>query len=89
VIFGLSTTFRTGSANSLDKGAIIQEIAALHVEVAGSYPYSNDAASYSISQTIAGLRRLLQGWEKAETETGFWFKQAALVSYGFPLCQLA
>jgi hypothetical protein len=79
VICGLSTTFRTGATHALEKGAIVQEISALQVVVSRAYPYS-EGASTSVSQTIAGLRRMLQGWEAIETETGFWFKQAVLVS---------
>jgi len=76
---GLSTTFRTGSAHALENGAIVQGISALHVVVSRPRPLSGRTYP-SVSQTIAGLRRLLQGWENIDTETGFWFKQAALVS---------
>ncbi|KAF8969443.1 carbohydrate esterase family 9 protein [Flammula alnicola] len=57
IISGLSVAFRTGSAHVMQRGAIIQDVTALHV--------------------IAGLRRLLYGWESNDHETGAWFKKAA------------
>ncbi|GLB37488.1 putative carbohydrate esterase family 9 protein [Lyophyllum shimeji] len=50
---GLSTAFSTGAAHKLAKGAVVQEVAALHVAVGSS--------SASISTQIAALRRLLLG----------------------------
>ena len=62
VISGLSTTFRTGSKHGLERGSLIQEVSALHVEVGRANPVS-------VSEQIAGLRRLLFGWENKDTET--------------------
>jgi hypothetical protein len=62
VISGLSTTFRTGSKHGLEHGSLIQEVAALHVEMGRANPVS-------VSEQIAGLRRLLFGWENKDTET--------------------
>ncbi|KAF8070512.1 carbohydrate esterase family 9 protein [Lyophyllum atratum] len=50
---GLSTVFSTGAAHKLAKGAVVQNVAALHVSVGSS--------SASISTQIATLRRLLLG----------------------------
>lgn len=75
VISGLSTTFRTGSAHAMERGAIIQDIAALHVTIGRAHPLLNPGVS--VSTQISGLRRLLYGWESTHTETGFWFRKAA------------
>jgi hypothetical protein len=63
----------------LEKGAVVQDVAALHVSVGRAFPYSG-GTGVSVSQTITVLRRLLEGWENADTQTGFWFKEAARVS---------
>lgn len=77
IISGLSVAFRTGAAHSMQRGAIIQDIAALHVVVGHSYPITR---GFSVSTQVAALRRLLYGWESADQETGTWFKKAAEVS---------
>jgi hypothetical protein len=79
VISGLSTTFRTGSAHAMERGAIIQEIAALHVTLGRAHPLSD--VGVSVSTQISGLRRLLSGWESTDKETGFWFRKAAEVCH--------
>ena len=77
VIAGLSTTFCTGSAHAMQAGAIIQDVAALHVVLGKSHPALRRV---SVSTQMAALRRLLYGWESIDTETGAWFKKAAEVS---------
>ncbi|EGN99897.1 hypothetical protein SERLA73DRAFT_72673 [Serpula lacrymans var. lacrymans S7.3] len=52
---GFSTVFATGAANKLEKGALIQRNAALHVAI------SHSNSGPSISTQIATLRRLLLG----------------------------
>ncbi|KJA29867.1 hypothetical protein HYPSUDRAFT_126636 [Hypholoma sublateritium FD-334 SS-4] len=74
IISGLSVVFRTGAAHSMQRGAVIQEVAALHVVMGNPYPTSRGV---SVSTQIAAIRRLLYGWESTETETGAWFKKAA------------
>ncbi|KIJ23864.1 hypothetical protein M422DRAFT_62391 [Sphaerobolus stellatus SS14] len=49
---GISAAFHTGATNALEKGAIIQEIAAFHVGI-------NKAGAASVSTQIAALRNLL------------------------------
>ncbi|RDB22753.1 hypothetical protein Hypma_010022 [Hypsizygus marmoreus] len=75
VISGLSTTFRTGAAHAMEHGAIVQDIAALHVHIGRAHPLIGSGVS--VSTQIAGLRRLLFGWESTEKETGYWFRKAA------------
>lgn len=72
---GLSTTFRTGSSHAMERGAIVQEVAALHVVLGRSQPMV--AGGVSVSTQIATLRRLLNGWESRDKETGYWFRKAA------------
>ncbi|KDQ57519.1 hypothetical protein JAAARDRAFT_156260 [Jaapia argillacea MUCL 33604] len=62
---GLSTAFSTGSAHKLEKGAVIQEVAAFHVSVGHG---GNGAPS--VSTQIAVLRRLLVG--EVGGEMGEW-----------------
>lgn len=76
VISGLSASFRTGSGHAMQRGAIVQDIAALHVSLGKSYP---TLKGVSVSTQIAGLRRLLYGWESTDKETGAWFRKAAEV----------
>ena len=78
IISGLSVVFRTGAAHSMQRGAVIQEVAALHIVMGNPYPTSR---GISVSTQIAALRRLLYGWESTDTETGAWFKKAAEVSW--------
>lgn len=77
IISGLSTTFRTGSFHALERGAIVQDITALHVHIGRTHPLLGKGVS--VSTQIAALRRLLFGWETKAKETGYWFKQAAEV----------
>ncbi|KAK0206400.1 carbohydrate esterase family 9 protein [Desarmillaria ectypa] len=74
VVLGLSTTFRTGSAHSMQYGAVIQDVTALHIAIA---PPTAGKDRVGVSDQVAALRRLLFGWESTETETGLWFKRAA------------
>ncbi|KAG5648502.1 hypothetical protein DXG03_003113 [Asterophora parasitica] len=53
---GLSTVFSTGAAHKLARGAIVQDVAALHVKVGSS--------SASVSTQIGTLRHLLLGGGK-------------------------
>jgi hypothetical protein len=79
----VSTTFRTGAANALERGALVNELTALHVTVARAAPFAGRFApvtSPSVSEQIAALRRLLLGGEGTGTETGAWFRKAAEVS---------
>jgi hypothetical protein len=62
----------------MERGAILQDVAALHVAVGRPYPLVGKGG-VSVSEQIAALRRLLYGWERKDTETGFWFKRAAEV----------
>ena len=75
VISGLSVTFRTGATHALERGAIIQDVAALHVNIGRAHPFGG--LGISVSTQIAGLRRLLSGWESKDKETGRWFRSAA------------
>ena len=77
VISGLSVTFRTGAAHAMKRGAIIQDVVALHIVIGRSYP---TLKGISVSTQIAGLRRLLYGWESQDKETGAWFRRAAEAS---------
>ncbi|KAJ7228499.1 carbohydrate esterase family 9 protein [Mycena pura] len=76
IIAGISTTFSTGSLHAMERGAIIQRFTALHVAVHRPDSLSK-GSQVSVSSQIAGLRRLLLGWENQDTETGRWFKRAA------------
>lgn len=79
IVSGLSVAFRTGSDHAMQKGAIIQDVAALHVVMGKANP---EFRGVSVSTQIAGLRRLLYGWESTDQETGVWFKKAAEVRLG-------
>lgn len=79
IISGLSATFRTGAGHAMQRGAIVQDIAALHVVMGKPHPGSRGV---SVSTQMAALRRLLYGWETQDKETGHWFRKAAEVSYG-------
>ncbi|KAJ6598878.1 carbohydrate esterase family 9 protein [Mycena vulgaris] len=69
VIAGVSTTFCTGSSYAMEAGAIIQKFTALHVGIHRPHPFSGKR-HVSVSSQIAGLRRLLYGWEGQETGDG-------------------
>ncbi|KAG6821570.1 hypothetical protein H0H93_000079 [Arthromyces matolae] len=75
IISGLSVTFRTGSSHAMERGAIVQDINALHVHIGRVHPMISKGVS--VSTQIAALRRLLFGWEERDKETGYWFRQAA------------
>ncbi|THH01236.1 hypothetical protein EW145_g6949 [Phellinidium pouzarii] len=66
---GLSTAFGLGSAHKLQKGALVQDIAAVHVSV------GHMGRTPSVSTQIATLRRLLL--EVGEGEVGSRFKDVA------------
>jgi hypothetical protein len=68
---GLSTVFATGAGHKLEKGAVVQEIVALHVKIGHS-------SSPSVSTQIAALRKLLGGG--AMGELGARFREVAKVS---------
>ena len=68
-IGGLSVTFRLGATSSLEKGAIVKKITALHIAVERTLPAS-------ISTQVAVLRKLLLAEEKEANE---WFAKAAKV----------
>ncbi|KAK0188101.1 carbohydrate esterase family 9 protein [Armillaria mellea] len=63
---GLGTFFSTGAEHKLVKGAVLQEITALHIAV-------RHFGTPSISTQIAALRRLLLG--PYEGDSGKWFKK--------------
>jgi hypothetical protein len=58
----------------MQRGAIVQDVVALHVVLGRSYPVLKGV---SVSTQLAGLRRLLYGWESRDKETGLWFRKAA------------
>ena len=60
---GLSTAFNTGRPHRLARGAVVQDIAALHVSIDSSNP--------SVSTQISVLRNLLQGGGKGELAARF------------------
>jgi hypothetical protein len=60
---GLSTAFNTGLPHRLAEGAVIQDIAALHVSIDSSNP--------SVSTQITALRNLLRGGGKGELAARF------------------
>lgn len=60
---GLSTAFNTGLPHRLAKGAVVQDIAALHITI--------DSHKPSVSTQIAALRNLLQGGGEGELATRF------------------
>lgn len=69
LVAGLSTAFSTGAAHALEGGAVIQDIAALHVNIGHS-------GSPSVSSKIAALRHLL-----LDAASGTPFDRVAKVSY--------
>jgi hypothetical protein len=64
----------------MERGAIVQEVAALHISVGRPNPTDwtiwSRKNGASVSEEIAAFRRLLFGFESQDTETGHWFKQA-------------
>ena len=80
LIGGLSATIRTGAHHALEKGAVIQEVTALHVTVERN-PWGSVYAS--VSTRIGVLRNLLLGSHEGVTSdsaTGYWFKKVTRVS---------
>ncbi|KIJ61333.1 hypothetical protein HYDPIDRAFT_42737 [Hydnomerulius pinastri MD-312] len=67
LVSGLSTTFSTGAAHGLEEGAVIQDVAALHVNIG----YTG-SGSPSVSTKIMALRRLL-----LDSKSGMPFDLAA------------
>jgi hypothetical protein len=84
VIAGMSVTFSTGSSHAMERGAVVQKFVALHVAIHRPDAFSKKSHQVSVSSQIAGLRRLLSGWENQETDTGKWFKRAAEVGHHSP-----
>ena len=66
---GLSVAFSTGSPHKLAPGAVLQDVAALHVAVGSS--------ALSVSTQIATLRNLLRGISGGEL--GKYFSQVTKV----------
>ena len=64
-IQGLAVAFDAGAPHKLAKGAIVQNVTALHVSVQSSDGYP------SISTQIAALRNLLNGGGSGEVATHF------------------
>ncbi|KAG6900265.1 hypothetical protein C0993_000718 [Termitomyces sp. T159_Od127] len=63
---GLGVSFSLGATNGLEAGAVIQDVAGLHVTV-------KHLSKPSVSSQIAALRRLLLG--EHDSAVGFWFKK--------------
>ena len=82
LIGGLSATIRTGARHALEKGAIVQEVTALHVAIERN-PW--ESGYVSISTRINVLRNLLLGSHKGvanDSTTGHWFGKVTGVSGG-------
>ncbi|ESK94416.1 carbohydrate esterase family 9 protein [Moniliophthora roreri MCA 2997] len=78
IIWGLSTAFRTGANHAFDRGAIVQDVVALNIRITRPSPFGlNAGRGISVSEQIAGIRRLLYGWEGTQSDTGKWFRAAA------------
>ncbi|KAJ7056558.1 hypothetical protein C8F01DRAFT_1233681 [Mycena amicta] len=69
VFLGLSVSFSLGSTHKLEKGAVLQDIAAVHIAISPSF-------APSVSTQIAALRRLLLESSVKESEHEFAFAQA-------------
>ncbi|KAG8926199.1 hypothetical protein FRC02_009071 [Tulasnella sp. 418] len=69
---GLSVAFSNGAAHALEEGAIVKEIAALHIQI------SAGGKGPSVSTQIGLLRRLLTS--KGEATPLRWFTKVASVS---------
>jgi len=79
LIGGLSATIRTGAHHALEKGAVVQEVTALHVTLHKSW----GSGSVSISTQIKVLRSLLLGSDggvTSDSPTGYWFGKVTSVS---------
>jgi hypothetical protein len=80
LIGGLSTTIRTGAHHALEKGAVIQEVTALHATIERN-PWGSGHVSTSTQINV--LRNLLLGSHKevaSGSTTGYWFGKVASVS---------
>lgn len=69
---GLSTVFSLGATHKLEEGAVIQDVAGLHISIShfGGVP--------SISTQIAALRRLL--FEPPKGASALWLQRVIEVS---------
>jgi hypothetical protein len=85
IIWGLSTAFRTGAEHAFDKGAFVQGVVALHIRIARPSPFGGAGRIISVSEQLAGIRRLLYGWEGTQSDTGEWFRAAAEVGLYSPI----
>lgn len=83
VIAGVSASFRTGFPHAMEQGAIVQTATALHISI-GRASLLSSTGSVAVSEQMAGIRRLLMGWEDEKTETGLWFKRASEASSSTP-----
>lgn len=63
-------SFSLGASNGLEAGAVIQDVAGLHVAV-------KHFSKPSVSSQVAALRRLLLG--EHDSALGFWFKKVVEV----------
>jgi len=80
LIGGLSATIRTGAHHALEKGAIVQDVTALHVTLERD-PWGSGYVSTSTQINV--LRNLLLGSHKGVTRsspTGYWFGKVTSVS---------
>ncbi|CAL1706946.1 unnamed protein product [Somion occarium] len=67
LLSGLSVAFSTGSEHRLKKGAVVQNVVAVHVAI------SHSDNLPSVSAQVAALRNLLLG--NGEGELGYWFEK--------------
>jgi len=73
LVGSLSATVRTGARHALEKGAIIQDVTALHVTIK-CVPFGSGCVSTSTQINV--LRNLLLGSHKGvarDSPTGYWF----------------
>lgn len=85
LIGGLSATIRTGARHALEKGAVIQEVTALHATIERD---PQGSGYVSTSTQIAVLRNLLLGSHEGVTSksaTGHWFGKVSNVSSTFEI----
>jgi len=64
----------------MQRGALVQDVVALHIVMGKPHPSADERVS--VSTQMATMRRLLYGWETQDKETGHWFRQAAEVCLG-------
>lgn len=76
-LHGLSVAFNTGAAHKLEEGAVVQNVAALHVSITLGSVFGG--ASVSVSTQIAALRRLLLGG--AGGDLGLQFERVVKVRF--------